>query len=135
MPLLSIVLDLEIPDNDFTKTLEPKYRRARCGHCSKIACRAAAKDEPPLIVIEDLHWIDALSHDLLEELAKALANYPRVFRAGVPPAATGAAGNAAARSPAAFTQIELHELTHAEAERPSAPNWRSCILARWRSVA
>jgi adenylate cyclase len=38
MPLLGILLNLEIPDNDFTKTLEPQDRQNSCGPCWKIVC-------------------------------------------------------------------------------------------------
>ena len=79
LPLLGALLNLEIPDNDFTKTLEPKNRKSALHALLEECLKAATKDEPLLIVIEDLHWIDALSHDLFEELARALSNHPICF--------------------------------------------------------
>jgi len=119
MPLLNVVLDLNIPENDFTKNLEPKIRQSALDALLEDCLKAAAKDEPLLIVIEDLHWVDALSHDLLEGLAKALANYRVCFvLAYRPPSAVGVARLEAPRLEALpqFTRIELHELTQAEAE-------------------
>jgi hypothetical protein len=78
--------------------------------------KAAAKDEPLLIVIEDLHWIDALSHDLLEGLAKALANYPVCFVLAYRPPQLERLQAPRIEALEQFTRIELHELTQAEAE-------------------
>jgi len=65
LPLLGILLNLEIPDNGFTKTLEPKYRqsalRALLEDCLRAQADVRALNSTPLlIVIEDMHWIDAL---------------------------------------------------------------------------
>ncbi len=79
LPLLGVLLNLDIPDNDFTKFLEPKYRQSALYALLEDCLRAAAKDEPILIVIEDLHWIDALSSDLLEKSARALTGSPICF--------------------------------------------------------
>jgi len=48
MPLLNVVLGLEIPDNDFTKTLEPQYRKRALTALFEDCLRAAAQDEPLL---------------------------------------------------------------------------------------
>ena len=74
LPLLGILLNLAIPDNEFTQTLEPKYRQSALNALLEDCLRAAAREEPLLIVLEDLHWIDAVSHDLFEELARALTD-------------------------------------------------------------
>ena len=117
LPLLGIMLNLDIPDNDFTKTLEPKYKQSALRALLENCLHAAANDEPLLIVIEDLHWIDALSHDLLEALARGLSDcrvcfvlayrLPQLQRLQAP--RLEAMPN--------FTRIELHELTQAEAEQ------------------
>ena len=116
MPLLNVVLGLEIPDNDFTKTLEPQYRKSALRALLEDCLRAAAKDEPLLIVIEDLHWIDALSHDLLEELARDLSDSRVCFvLAYRPPQLTRLEAPRIETLPN-FTKIELHELNRTEAE-------------------
>jgi adenylate cyclase len=116
MPLLNVVLDLNIPENDFTQNLEPKIRQSALHALLEDCLKAAAKDKPLLIVIEDLHWIDALSHDLLEELAKALANYSVCFVLAYRPPQMERLRVPRLEALAQFTRIELHELTHAEAE-------------------
>jgi tetratricopeptide (TPR) repeat protein len=135
MPLLNVVLDLNIPENDFTQNLKPKIRQsalhALLEDCLKSAAGRGAvpapvegeganeKGEmtsPLLIVIEDLHWIDALSHDLLEELAKALANHAVCFVLAYRPPQLQRLQEPRLEALPQFTRIELHELTKAEAE-------------------
>jgi adenylate cyclase len=116
MPLLNVVLELNIPENDFTKNLEPKIRQSALHALLEDCLKAAAKDEPLLIVIEDLHWVDALSHDLLEQLAKALANLPVCFVLAYRPPQIERLQSPSIEALEQFTKIELRELTQAEAE-------------------
>ena len=116
MPLLNVVLDLHIPENEFTKTLEPQIRQSALHALLEECLQATSKDEPLLIVIEDLHWIDALSHDLLEQLAQALAHYPVCFVLAYRPPQIARLEAPRLEALAQFTQIELHELTQTEAE-------------------
>lgn len=117
MPLLGILLNLEIPDNDFTKNLEPKYRqsalRALLGDC----LRVESTQEPLLIVIEDFHWIDALSHDLLEELARGLCDCQVCFVLAYRPPELHRLQAPRLEAMPNFTRIELHELSKGEAEQ------------------
>ncbi len=117
LPLLSSLLNLEIPDNDFTKTLEPKYRLSALHALLEDCMRAAAKDEPLLIVIEDLHWIDALSHNVLEELARALIDSPVCFVLAYRPPQLARLEAPRLETLQQFTKIELSELTAIEAEQ------------------
>jgi adenylate cyclase len=116
LPLLGIVLDLDIPDNEFTKTLEPQYRQSVLRALLEDCLRAAAKDEPTLIVIEDMHWIDALSHDLLEELARALSDSRVCFLLAYRPPQLARLETPRLEAMPNFTKIPLHELNAAEAE-------------------
>lgn len=119
IPLLNVVLELDIPENDFVKNLEPEIRQTVLHALLEDCLKAAASDEPLLIVIEDMHWIDALSRDLLERLAKALAHLPICFvLAYRPPSAVGVVHAEPTRLEALpqFTRIALRELTQAEAE-------------------
>jgi adenylate cyclase len=116
MPLLNVVLDLNIPENDFTTNLEPQIRQSALHALLEDCLKAAAQDEPILIVIEDLHWVDALSHNLLEQLAKSLSNHAVCFvLAYRPPQADGLQSPSIEALPC-FKKIELHELTNTEAE-------------------
>ncbi|MBP7686437.1 MAG: AAA family ATPase [Thermoflexales bacterium] len=117
MPLLNSVLDLEMPDNDFTRTLEPQYRKSILQVMLEECLRRRAQTEPILIVLEDLHWIDALSYDLLEGLAKMLADSRLCFVLAYRPAQVTRLQTLRLATLTHFTQTELHELTPAEAEQ------------------
>ncbi len=116
MPLLNVLLGLNIPENEFTQTLEPKMRQSALHALLEDCLKAAAQDEPLLIVIEDLHWIDALSHELLEQLAKGLEQYPVCFVLAYRPPQIARLEVPQLEALAQFTKIELHELTQTEAE-------------------
>jgi adenylate cyclase len=121
MPLLGILLNLDIPENDFTKNLEPKYKQSALRALLEDCLRVESKQEPLLIVIEDSHWLDALSLDLLEDLARALRDCRVCFVLAYRLLAT-----AMLQSPLQvlrfeampnFTRIELHELSQGEVEQ------------------
>jgi len=116
MPLLNAVLDLHLPENDFTRNLAPKIRQSALHALLEDCLKSAAQYEPTLIVIEDLHWIDALSHDLLEQLAKALANHAVCFVLAYRPPQMERLLVPRLEALSQFTRIELHDLTRAEAE-------------------
>ena len=79
LPLLAPLLDLPIPENSWTAQLEPKSRRSALHALLEACLRRASQENPLLLVVEDLHWIDALSHDLLVELAQTLHHCPIFF--------------------------------------------------------
>ncbi len=114
IPLLNVVLDLHIPENNFTENLEPKIRQSALHALLEDCLKAAVGEAPLLLVIEDLHWIDALSHELLEQLAKALTNYPVCFLLAYRPPELARLQEVRLEALAQFTQIELHELGQAE---------------------
>jgi tetratricopeptide (TPR) repeat protein len=116
LPLLNAVFDLDIPENDFTKDLEPKLRKSALHALLEECLRAQAADEPMLIVIEDLHWIDALSRDLLEELAMGLATSAVCFVLAYRPPELERLQRPRIEALPQFTRIALHELTTSEAE-------------------
>jgi adenylate cyclase len=117
LPLLGPILNLDIPDNDFTRNLEPEQRKNVLTTLLQICLRAATRTEPILIVVEDMHWVDALSHDLLEALAKALVDCPVCFvLAYRPPQLTRLQAPRIEALPY-FTPITLDEFTPAEGEQ------------------
>jgi class 3 adenylate cyclase/tetratricopeptide (TPR) repeat protein len=131
IPLLNTVLDLKIPDNEFTQNLEPQIRQSALYALLEDCLKATAgrgvvsvpdsnengeMTTPLLLVMEDLHWIDALSHELLEGLAKALANYAVCFVLAYRPPQLERLQAPQLEALPQFTRIELHELTKAEAE-------------------
>lgn len=117
IPVLSIVLDLPIEDNHFTALLEPKDRRnlltALLEDCIK------SIRNPLLIVLEDMHWIDAISIDLLEILARVASNLPVCFVLAYRPrtAINLHDGIVRIESLPHFTPLILDRLTATEAEQ------------------
>ena len=78
LPLLGPFLGLSIPENDFTQRLAPKDRQgalhALLGDClAAVARKAHTAGSGLLIVLEDAHWLDAASGDLLNDLVQGLA--------------------------------------------------------------
>lgn len=80
-PLLGAVLGQDWPDNDFTRALQPKDRKALLEtvllECLRSAGNEAAADGIALLlVLEDLHAADPLSLDLLAQVAQAIESLP-----------------------------------------------------------
>jgi class 3 adenylate cyclase/tetratricopeptide (TPR) repeat protein len=117
LPLLGILLDLDIPENDFTKDLEPEYKHSALRALLEDCLRVAAREKPLLIVVEDLHWLDALSHDLLEELVRGLSDCRVCFVLAYRPPQLQRLQVPRLEALPNFTRIELHELTQVEAEQ------------------
>jgi predicted ATPase/class 3 adenylate cyclase len=69
-PLLSSLLDLAIPDNELTSSFDAKLRKASLEDLLSKCLRDVAATQSVVIVLEDCHWIDALSRDLLQALAR-----------------------------------------------------------------
>lgn len=117
LPLLGPLLSLDIPDNDVTQTLEPKFRQSALHALLEDCLKAAVAEAPLLIVLEDLHWIDGLSHDLLEELARALVDCRICFVLAYRPPQLARLLAPRLEALPSFTRIELRELTAAEGEQ------------------
>lgn len=76
LPLLGPALGLPIPDNDLTYPLDAKIRKSSLEALLVDCVRVRAMETPLFFLIEDSHWIDPLSHDLLEVIGRAIANLP-----------------------------------------------------------
>lgn len=135
IPLLNIVLETAIPENDFTSNLEPQYRKSALTALLEDCLRAAAKEQPILIVIEDVHWIDALSHDLLEDLAKMLVDSPICFVLAYRPPQITRLQAPRLEALSQFTKIELHELDRLEAEQAIRAKLVQLYPARGEAVS
>jgi len=81
LPLLGAVLNLEIPDNTLTQSLDAKLRKSSLEALLVDCLRAESRRTPLVIVLEACQWLDALSHDLLEAIGLAIADLP-VFIVG-----------------------------------------------------
>ena len=76
LPLLGAVLNLPIPDNDLTHSFDAKLRKTSLEGLLVECLRVRSQDEALLLVLEDCHWLDPLSYDLLEVIARAMADRP-----------------------------------------------------------
>ena len=72
IPLLNDILDLALPDNDLSKGLSAQGRQQALITLLLALFRAAAAQSPLLLVLEDVHWLDAVSWELALQLARGL---------------------------------------------------------------
>ncbi len=117
IPVLSALLDLPIEDNDFTRALEPKERRNVLTATLEECLKSAAAEMPLLLVLEDIHWIDALSNALLETLARVSATLPVCFVLAYRPPESARLAAMQVESLPHFTQVTLDQLTASEIEQ------------------
>jgi predicted ATPase/class 3 adenylate cyclase len=113
-PLLGMVLGIEIPDNDLTAAFDAKLRKASLEDLLVHCLRARVADEPLVLVLEDCHWIDELSRDLLEAVARAAAVLPVLIVLAYRPA-TAAGGGLGVERVGSFAEIGLSLLDDDEA--------------------
>ena len=116
LPLLGLVLNLPLADNDFTRALEPRDRKSTLEVVLEDCLRSAARETPMLIILEDLHWIDQLSYDLLETLLRVSATLPVCFVLAFRPAERGSLYKHGLEELVNFTKIELKELVASDVE-------------------
>lgn len=116
MPVLSPLLELAIEDNDFTRTLEPKDRRNVLTALLEDCVASAAAEGPLLFVLEDLHWIDPVSRELLETLVRASVRLPVCFVLACRPPDTSDSPLAALEPLPQFTRLALAPLTSEDIE-------------------
>lgn len=75
-PLLGPLLNVELPENDLTRTLDPKVRRASMEGLVVECIRHRVRSGPLLFVLEESHWIDEASRNLLAAVVQAIARFP-----------------------------------------------------------
>ena len=117
LPLLGPVLDLALPDNDFTRALDPKDRKSTLEILLEECLRSAAGETPLLFVLEDLHWVDPLSQELLKKLAGISENLPVCFVLAYRPPDQVRYQSPQVENHSYFTKIELKNLTSHDAEQ------------------
>lgn len=76
LPLLGAILNLTIGDNELTEKFDAKLRKESLEALLVDCLRARARATPLLLVLEDCHWLDPLSHDLLDVIGRAIADVP-----------------------------------------------------------
>ena len=113
-PLLGAVVGLDIPDTELTRNFDPKLRKASLEDLLAQCLKARAAIEPLVIVLEDCHWIDELSRDLLQVLCRSASTFRVVFVLAYRPAETLGGGLGIERL-ANFEEIALDRLDDADA--------------------
>ena len=75
LPLLAVVADVEVPETPEVRDLDEEFRKARLEEvlAEYLSCVVSA---PTLVVIEDAHWMDEGSSDLLRTLALQISDLP-----------------------------------------------------------
>lgn len=117
LPLLGPLLNLPLMENDLTRSLDAKLRKSSLESLLVDCLVARAHESPLFLVLENVHWIDPLSYDLLGMISRAIAGLPAVLVMTYRPfdeshwKATGLE-----RLPN-FTEVPLVEFTSKEAER------------------
>ncbi len=74
MPLLEHVVGLPIPDNDLTRGFDAKLRKTSLEGLLATCLQARSAHHSFVVVVEDCHWLDELSRELLVTLARAVAH-------------------------------------------------------------
>ncbi|MBN1180220.1 MAG: DUF2791 family P-loop domain-containing protein, partial [Anaerolineae bacterium] len=75
LPLLNALLDLDLPDTPLTAALDPDLRRQNL-HLLLLTLLEAWADRQALVVIlEDAHWLDTLSWQLVEQVVRTFWVY------------------------------------------------------------
>ena len=108
LPLLLSLLGVEGGDASLDG-LTPEAVKLRTFEVVRAVCIATSRKRPLVLVVEDLHWVDATSEALLDSLAEALVDAPILFlctyRPGYRPPWTDRQGS---------TQVVLGPLAAAE---------------------
>lgn len=116
LPLLGSVLRLTIPDNELTQSFDAQLRKVSLESLLVECLRARAEETAVFMVLEDCHWLDPLSFELLEAIARAIADRPILIVLAVRSPDMSRAQSASFRQMPNFTEIRLNEFTPEEAE-------------------
>jgi adenylate cyclase len=114
----------------------PRPRGARCRRRSSAGWPSRRPTPPLLLVVEDVHWVDAATERLLGEIAEALTDVPLLLLLTARPEGEPAADRIAGRR--RLTRVALGPLDPAATTAlaaaalggPPAPRLRALLLAR-----
>jgi len=116
LPLLGGVLNLPIPDNQLTRSLDAKLRKSSLEALLVDCLHARAKTRPLMIILEDCQWMDELSHDLLAMIGRAILNMPVMLVTTYRPLQMEHLKRVLVSGLPNYVGIELGELSEQEAE-------------------
>ncbi len=117
LPLLEAVLNMPIPENDFVRSLDAKVRKLSLEALLVDCVRARAQTQPLVFVIEDCHWLDPLSHDLLEVIARGCTELPVLILIAYRPSESEPLNTPRVMSLPQSSEIVLSEFQPADAAR------------------
>jgi adenylate cyclase len=117
LPLLGAVLNLQIPDNELTRSFDAKLRKESLESLLVDCLRKRARLMPLLLVLEDCHWLDPLSHDLLEVVGRAIVDIPVLIALAYRPPQVGRVLAPRVSQFFHFTEIPLTDLPPQEIEQ------------------
>ncbi len=115
LPLIGAVLNVAFPDNDTTRSLDAKLRKASLESLLVECLRKRAEQVPILMVLEDAHWLDPLSRELVEVIARGLTFLRVVLLLASRPSDAGPATAAGWRNLPHTSLVRLGELNAEEA--------------------
>ena len=75
-PVIGTVMGLGIPDNDITRDMDPQLRRQRVLDLTLKLLITRARRLPLMVVVEDTHWADPASLDLIDYVSRNLVDHP-----------------------------------------------------------
>jgi class 3 adenylate cyclase/tetratricopeptide (TPR) repeat protein len=75
LPLLATVADVEIPSTPEVDELSDDFRKTKLEEVTT-AFLAGLVTEPTLVAIEDVHWMDEASADLLRHISRRIVDLP-----------------------------------------------------------
>jgi len=84
-PLLNDVLHLRLPENEWTSFLKPDQRHRMLTLLLVALLRAWLDEEPLALTIDEAHWLDPLSWEVLFEAMLNLKNQPLVVLVAMRP--------------------------------------------------
>lgn len=127
LPLLDIMLNISIPENNLTSITDVKMRKTLRDTLLVDCIRARATTSSLILILEDLHWSDPLSLDLLEAIGRAIEFLPvLILLAHRPQAEHDTNISLSGLSELAwYTSIRLVELAPSETEQLIASRLRS----------
>lgn len=112
VPLLGSVTGLSIPDSSLTKNFDSKLRKESLFSLLVEVLRKESETKKLLFILEDVHWLDSLSIDLLNALARSLSDRPVLFALVYRPLETAPAFQVFSNPN--HTKLELSEFTAEE---------------------
>jgi class 3 adenylate cyclase/tetratricopeptide (TPR) repeat protein len=75
-PLLGDILGLDLPETPLTSALSPEQRHDRALELIDALVISAARAQPVVLIVDDLHWSDASSLEVLQRIARLAPRGP-----------------------------------------------------------